>query len=152
MSLKDKEGKWIDSRGTAVPQAYVPPLDRKRDHEVEMAIKEALALELRMKNLKEKILGRIMKYRAAMEKETGVKLEGKGNLCLTNFSGDKQLEFSMNDIIDFDDKIQIARQMIGECIGEWSEDSNRNLKVVVNQAFDLDKRGNFNIHRILKLR
>ena len=152
MSLKDKDGNWIDPRGQAVPQAYVKALDRKRDHEVEMAVKEALVIEKRMKDLKEKILGRIMKYRAAIEKDTGVKLEGKGNLCLTNFSGDKQLEFSMNDIIVFDEKLQIARQLINDCIGEWSDGANKNLKVVINQAFELDKKGKVNTQAILKLR
>lgn len=152
MAIKDKEGSWIDPRGNAVPQAYVKPLDRKRDHEVEMAVKEALAIEKRMRDLKGKIIGRITKYRAAMEKDTGVKLEGKGNVCLTNFSGDKQLEFSMNDIIVFDEKLQVARQLINDCIGEWSVDSNKNLKVVINQAFEMDKKGKVNTQAILKLR
>ena len=152
MAIKDKEGNWIDPRGQAVPQSYVKALDRKRDHEVEMAVKESLAIEKRMKDLKEKIIGRITKYRAAMEKDTGVKLEGKGNVCLTNFSGDKQLEFSMNDIIVFDEKLQVARQLISECIGDWSEDSNKNLKVIINQAFELDKKGKVNTQGILKLR
>jgi len=152
MAQKDKDGNWIDPRGQAVPRAYVKPLDRKRDHEVEMAVKEALAIEKRMKVLKEKIISRIMRYRNAVEKETGVKLKGKGNLCLTNFSGDKQIEFSMNDIIVFDEKLQIARHLINECIGEWSKGSNKNLKVIVNQAFELDKRGKVNTMAILKLR
>ena len=152
MAIKDKEGNWIDPRGQVVPQAYVKPLDRKRDHEVEMIVKESLALEKRMKILKEKFINRIIKYREAIEKETGIKLEGKGNMCLTSFSGDKQVEFSMNDIIVFDEKLQIARQLINECIGEWSVDSNKNLKVIVNQAFELDKKGKVNAQAILKLR
>jgi len=152
MAIKNKEGNWIDPRGQAVPQTYVKPLDRKRDHEVEMAVKEALAMEARMKGLKKKIIGRVMKYKDAVEKETGVKLEGKGNLCLTNFSGDKQVEFSMNDIIVFDEKLQIAKQLINECINEWSEGANKNLCVIVNKAFEVDKKGKVNTQAILKLR
>ena len=152
MAIKDKDGNWIDPRGKAVPQAYVKPLDRKRDHEVEMAVKEALALEKRMKILKEKLIDRIMKYKTAIGKETGVKLEGKGNMCLTSFSGDKQVEFSMNDIVGFDEKLQIARQLINECLSEWSEDANKNLRIVVKQFFEADKKGKVNTQMVLKLR
>jgi hypothetical protein len=152
MATTDKQGNWIDPRGRAVPKNYVKPLDQKRDKTVEKICKDALKLEAKMIEMKKDFINRVNKYIYAMEKTNKVKRQGKGNIQLTNFSSDRQVEFSMNDVIEFDEKLQLAKSLIDDCIKRWSEGANQNLQVVIDQAFDVDKKGRINTQGILDLR
>lgn len=152
MALKNANGDWLNARGKSVPISYVNPMDRKKDATVESIIKAALKMEAKQRELKAKWLKKIAEFYAALQAEAGVAVEGKGNICLTNFSGDKQVEFSMHDIIAFDEKLGIAKQLIDGCLSKWSVDAHPNLKVVIDQAFEVDKKGNVNTSAILKLR
>lgn len=152
MAITDKQGNWIDPRGKTVPKNYVKDLDQKRDRTVEKICNDALKLEKKMQEMKKDFMLRINKYISAVEKDAGVKRQGKGNIRLTNFSGNKQVEFSMNDVIDFDEKLSLAKGLIDDCIKQWSQGANENLIVVINQAFEVDKKGKVNTQGILSLR
>jgi hypothetical protein len=152
MPTTDKQGNWIDPRGRAVPKNYVKPLDQKRDRTVEKICKDALNLEAKMIEMKKDFINRVNKYIKEVEKTNKVKRQGKGNVQLTNFSSDRQVEFSMNDVIEFDEKLQLAKSLIDDCIKRWSEGANQNLQVVIDQAFDVDKKGRLNTQGILDLR
>ena len=152
MANKNEQGDWIDPKGRSVPQKYVKPLDRKRDMVVELAVREALRLEAQMEKVKSKILGRITNYIHTMETELGAPRTGKGNIVLTGFSGDKQVEFKINDVITLDEKMLAAKAIIDECLTKWSEGAHKNLRIVVDQAFQVDKRGKVDTRAILGLR
>jgi len=152
MATKNKDNDWLDNRGRAVPSRYVPVEDRKKDQIVERAVKHAKAIEARMRKVKAQTIRDIDNYMAWLEEQAGVVRNGKGNLLLTNFSGDKQIELQINDVIEFDEKLHLAKAKIDECLRKWSTDANRNLKVVVDQAFEVDKKGRINKMAILKLR
>ncbi|MCK9432527.1 MAG: DUF3164 family protein [Candidatus Marinimicrobia bacterium] len=152
MAQKNENGDWIDARGKLVPPAYVAPTDRKKDATVEGVVNEALKLEKNLQNLKAKWMNKIRAYQELIAKQAGVVITGKGNITLTNFSGDKQVEFTMHDILRFDERIQIAKALIDNCLKRWGSNANPNLVVVVDQAFEIDKQGRINIQAILKLR
>lgn len=152
MAIKNKAGEWLDPRGRAIPESYVPDLDKKKDRLIEQSIKEMKTLEKKMRETKVKIMARIEKYKEQVGAALEVENTGKGNLTLTGFSGDKQIEFAMNDILEFDEKLQFAKAMIDQCIKKWSEGSNQNLRVVIDQAFEIDKKGKVNSQAIFKLR
>lgn len=152
MAIKDKEGNWLDGRGRPVPPKYIPKIDKRRDYVVEKICKKALNLHNRMKALKKEFINDIENYIAFLEKEYNQTVETKGNLQLTGFSGDKQVLFSISDVIEFDERLSVAKAAIDECIKKWSTDAHKNLKVVVDQAFEVDKKGRINKMAILKLR
>ncbi len=152
MAQKNENGDWIDARGKAIPPSYVKPIDKKKDATVESIVNEALSLEKKLKTLKAKWLHKVRAYQELIAMESGVVINGKGNITLTNFSGDKQVEFAMHDILKFDEKIQVAKAIIDNCLKRWGADANPNLVAVVNQAFEVDKQGRINIQAILKLR
>jgi len=58
----------------------------------------------------------------------------------------------LNDIIQFNEKLQIAKTIIDECLHKWSEGAHKNIRVLVDQAFQVDKKGKLNTSAILKLR
>ncbi len=152
MAKKNENGDWIDSRGRSIPPNYIDPIDRKKDATVESIVNEALKLEKNLQNLKTKWMNKIRAYQELIAKQAGVVITDKGNITLTNFSGDKQVEFAMHDILQFDEKIQVAKALIDQCLKRWGADANPNLIIVVNQAFEVDKQGRINLQSILKLR
>ena len=52
----------------------------------------------------------------------------------------------------FDERLQVAQSLIGECIRTWSKGSNDNIKAIVDQAFKVDKAGKINTGAVLGLR
>ena len=85
--------------------------------------------------------------------EYDVNLGGKkGNVRLASYDGKTVIQRSFSDNICFDERLQVAKQLIDNCIHRWSETSNDNIKALVEHAFQTDKQGNINMARILGLR
>ena len=76
----------------------------------------------------------------------------KGNLTLTSFSGRYMIRLQIQDRLVFDERLHGAKTLIDECITSWSEDSRDEIKVLVNDAFRVDKAGQINTARVLGLR
>jgi len=153
MARKDSNGSWIDGRGNTVPPKYISKVDKKRDYTIERLIKAAEKEHLRLKGLKELVFSRIDEFVRFSEKESGVRVGGlKGNIQLTGFSGDRRVEITIQDRLDFDERLQQAKTLIDELIEEWSEGARDELRLLVNKAFDVDKKGRINVKEILGLR
>jgi hypothetical protein len=71
---------------------------------------------------------------------------------LTGFSGRKRIQIKINKVIEFDERLQLAKQKIDDCLERWSQGANDNLKAVVFDAFKVDRKGNVDTKRILGLR
>ena len=76
----------------------------------------------------------------------------KGNVSLTSFDGKYRVQISVSDTIIFDERLQIAKNLIDECIGDWSAGSDTKIMTLVNDAFQVDKEGQVSTYRVLGLR
>ncbi|EGU31989.1 DUF3164 family protein, partial [Vibrio scophthalmi] len=76
----------------------------------------------------------------------------KGNVTFSSYDGSTQVQISVQNSQVFGPELQIAKALIDECINDWSEGANDKLKVIIVDAFDVDKEGNLNTGRILSLR
>ncbi|MBX3660700.1 MAG: DUF3164 family protein, partial [Ramlibacter sp.] len=76
----------------------------------------------------------------------------KGNVTLLSFDGRHKITRQVAENLVFDERLQAAKALIDECIHTWSKGSNDNIKVLVNQAFQVDKAGKINTGRVLALR
>ncbi|MGL4675065.1 MAG: DUF3164 family protein, partial [Wohlfahrtiimonas sp.] len=72
----------------------------------------------------------------------------------TYFSFDRKLkiEYAIGDYVKFDERIHAAKELIDECLIEWTKDSNDELKTLVSTAFNVDRQGNLSTYRILALK
>jgi len=52
----------------------------------------------------------------------------------------------------FDERLQVAKELIDQCIHEWSEGARVEIRALINDAFQVDKEGRVNTGRILGLR
>lgn len=59
---------------------------------------------------------------------------------------------AISDNLVFDERLQIAKSLIDECLHEWTKDSNDNIKAIIDNAFAVDKEGKINIRRVLALK
>jgi hypothetical protein len=76
----------------------------------------------------------------------------KGNVTLTTFNGQYKVVRAMHDVLMFDEGLQAAKALIDECVNSWSEGANPNIRVLVNDAFQVDKEGKISAGRVLGLR
>ncbi|MCP3923021.1 MAG: DUF3164 family protein [Desulfobacterales bacterium] len=153
MAEKDKEGRWIDGSGNPIPPKYIDGIDKKRDQLVVRSIKNALKLNERITTFKAKVFDDIESFLNYIEERYNVSERTKGgNKIYTDFSNTIKVEVKVTKHISFDERLSLAKSIIDECIKRWSETSHDNIRVLIEQAFIVDKKGNLDKDRILGLR
>lgn len=152
MPKLDKDGNWINRNGRPIPEANVDPIAKKRDAAVTRMLADARELEAKMRAVKEKILNEVMQYITELQAANGIKKQdAKGNYTLSDYANLNQVEVSINNIIEFDERLNVAKSLIDKCLIKWTKRGNQNVRAIVNDAFDVDKKGNVNKMRIFSL-
>ena len=147
------EGYWLDPKGNLVPDANVKEIDKLRDQTVRRIWALAEALHQEMKNFKATSFDDVATFVQISADQYGAKIGGnKGNVQLLSFDGSLKIQRNIAEHIVFDERLQAAKILIDECIQSWSADSNDYLKVLVNDAFQVDKEGKISTGRVLGLR
>lgn len=153
MPVKDDKGRWIDAAGNPIPTKYVSPVDKKRDAMVEKLFKQALQAQDKLQKFKVSVMTEITKYLDWLASVNGEdSLNPGGNYELKTFHGDKQVKIKVNKVLEFDERLQLAKKKIDACLEKWSDGANDNFKTVVFDAFNVDRKGNVDTKRILGLR
>lgn len=142
-----------DARGRLVPESMVKPIDQLRDQTVQSLVEHAKRLQAQLAEFKTRAFTDIAAFVEASNEQYGVKVGGnKGNISLITFDGRYKVVRQIAEHIQFDERLQAAKELIDECIREWTEGSSDKIKALINEAFQVDKEGNVNTGRILGLR
>jgi hypothetical protein len=142
-----------DSQGRQVPAELVSEIDKLRDQTVRRIADEAMKMKDVLGDFKKRIREDIYTFVELSANRYGKAWGGKkGNITLTSYDGRYRLIVAMADNIAFDERLQIARQIIGECLDKWSSNARPEIKVLVNDAFQVDKAGKISTTRVLGLR
>lgn len=146
-------GYQKDAQGRLIPDALIKPIDRERDTLVKELINKATTVNEALREFKASTFNNINAFIDMSVEEYDVKLGGKkGNVTLFSFDGKYKVQFAVSENIQFDERLQAAKELIDECIKEWSQGSSPEIQVLVQDAFKTDKEGNLNHGRILGLR
>lgn len=147
------DGKYMkDRKGRLVPVEQVPQYDIEMDNFVRANIAAAIKLQNAMREFKLSVTGDCSAFQELLDERYGVQRGGaKGNVSFSTYDGAMQILISMADIISCGPEIMSAKALIDECINDWSEGANENLRAIVNDAFELDRNGKLNLGRILSL-
>jgi hypothetical protein len=140
----------IDSQGRAIPVSVIRPEMLKQDSVVNRTLDRVIRLHNRIKADKLKLYDEIQDYLEYIAKQSD--LTWKGNAGFTSFDGKYKIEIRFKERIQFGIELQLAKQKIDECLKEWSADSNANLRAIISEAFQVDKKGEIAKYRILRLR
>lgn len=146
-------GYWADANGNLIPVGKIKDIDKDRHKVVTglcLAAKEESARLFGFKaSAMQEISDFIDRSLAAYDVKHGGK---KGNVTLPSFDGRFKIVRQMADTITFDERLQAAKALIDTCIHGWSKGSNDNIKVLVNDAFQVDAAGKISTGRVLGLR
>jgi len=146
-------GYWQDTQGNLVPEANVRDIDKLRDQTVRLLFECAQEQAQHLRAFKERAMDDVTSFVQTSMEQYGVKIGGeKGNVTLMTFDGKYKLVRQMQDYIVFGEQLKAAKALIDACVVRWSEGANANIRVLVNDAFQVDKQGNINTGRVLGLR
>lgn len=146
-------GYWADANGNLIPESKVKQIDQIRNQAVYDLCRAAEAQSRALGEFKLTAMAEVSSFVALSLDQYGVKLgRDKGNVTLTSYDGKYKITRQMQDKIVFGEQLMAAKALIDECVHEWAEGANDNLKVMVNHAFQTDKEGKINVGRVLDLR
>jgi hypothetical protein len=142
-----------DNQGRRVPVDIVKPVDKLRDQTVRSIMERTFAARDALGAFKAEVWADIQAFLSLSAEEHGVAYGGKkGNITLASYDGRYKLIIAVNDTVQFNEKLQVAKTLIDNCIRRWADGSRSEIKLLVEDAFYVDKQGNINTNRILGLR
>lgn len=147
------EGYRLNDKGHLIPLDKIKEIDKLRDETVINLVKQALSLQIQMRSTKEQFFAEFHNFVELSAQEYDTVIGGKkGNVSLMSFDGKYKVQIAIQDNLVFDERLQVAKSLIDECLTEWTKDSNDNIKAIIDNAFAVDKEGKINIRRVLSLR
>lgn len=147
------EGYTTDARGRLVPESMVKPIDQLRDQTINGVIKSAKKLQDHMKAFKAEAFADVATFVKTSLEQYDVKVGGdKGNVTLITFDGRYKIIRAVQENVRFDERLQAAKELIDECLRDWTADSNDYVKALVIDAFKVDQAGNVRTGSVLGLR
>lgn len=142
-----------DHKGRLVPVNLIDEIDLERDSLVKEIIEEARNVNSVLKTFKSRTMADVSAFCELSAEKYGVKRGGrKGNLSLLSFDGKSKVLIAISENLSFDERLHAAKELIDECLNEWTQDSRPEIKVLINDAFQVDKEGNISTTKVLSLR
>ncbi|SAI74595.1 bacteriophage protein GP05 [Bordetella ansorpii] len=146
-------GYRMDGQGRLVPESTISAQDLLRDELVNSLTTEAIGHNNALTAFKERAFTEIAAFLDLAAAQYGVQLGGrKGNVTLYSFDQRFKIIRAVQDSLVFDERLQVAKQLIDQCLQDWTDGARPELKAVIDRAFEVDKAGNINTNRVLALR
>ena len=147
------QGYMQDPQGRLVPEGMVKDIDKLRDQTVQKIVEAARIANDILRGFKANAFADIAAFVQTSAEQYDVQLGGaKGNVVLYSFDGRFKVVRQVQETIKFDERLKAAKALIDECITEWATNARDEIKVLVNDAFKVDKEGDVSTNRVLSLR
>lgn len=146
-----------DGKGRLVPIELIKPQVLLEDEMVRKIMGFAIALSEQIGRFKGHTMTDLGEFDALLAQEYGVTKKGnrgKGNRSYKTHDGLMEVEVRIQDRIEFGPDLQIAKQLVDECLTEWSSDARPEIRAVITDAFNTDQEGKINrsaIYSVLRL-
>lgn len=141
-----------NAKGALEPIEMVGAMDQLEDETVRKIMGYAIALSEQIGRFKEHTFADIGSFDAILAQEYGATKGGvKGNKTLMSFDGTMQVKVQVANYIDFGPQLQIAKELVDECLNEWSADARPEIRAIVTRAFNTEKAGQINRSEIFML-
>lgn len=141
-----------DAKGRLVPVSTIKPADKLEDETVRKVIGYARELSAQIGRFKQHTFDDLGALEGLLAQEYGATKGGaKGNKTFMSFDGLLKVQVQVQDHIDFGPQLQVAKELIDECLNEWAADANAELRTIVTRAFNTDKAGQINRAEIFML-
>lgn len=152
-ALPTPEGYWKDAKGKLTHESLVRPIDKERDQLVKELFKRSVELSKSLAEFKKRAFGDIAAFVSLSLEQYKVDVGGKkGNVTLYSYDGQYKVTRAIQDSVKFDERILAAKELIYQCVTEWTEGARPEAKAIIDHAFKTDNDGNLSVSRILSLR
>jgi Protein of unknown function (DUF3164) len=144
-----------DAKGNLVPIELIRAEDLLEDETVRKISGYALGLSAQISRFKAHVFEDLGAFEAILAQEYETKKGGaKGNKTFMSHDGLYKVQVAVADHIDFGPQLQIAKELVDECLIEWSAESRPEIRAIITRAFSTDKEGKINrtdVFMLLKL-
>lgn len=146
-------GYWKNAEGCLIPLAKIKEIDKERHHLVNRLAEDAKKLQERLAEFKLTVMGDIEGFVHESAAKYEARVGGdKGNVTLVSFDGRYKITRQVQERLAFDERLQVAKELIDQCVHVWSKGANKNIQALVAHAFQVDKEGKVSTGRVLALR
>lgn len=154
VELVNDEPHMRDAKGRLTPLSLVKPQDQLRDHMIRKCLAYATDLSAQIARFRSHCFDDINSFIDLLKQEYGVTATGgsKGNMTFTSYDGCLKIQVAIADQIAFGEELQIAKQLIDECIVDWSGGARDEIRALVDHAFEPQKEGKVNREALFRLR
>lgn len=148
----DGQPHMRDAKGALVPHRLVKAEHQLEDETVRTIMGYAIALSDQIARFKQHTFNDIGAFDAVLAQEYGgTKGGAKGNKTLMSYDGLFKVTVQVADYIDFGPQLQVAKELVDECLNEWAADARPEIRAIVTRAFNTDKAGQINRSEIFML-
>lgn len=140
--------------GGMMPLELIKVEDWLEDQMVRKIIGFAKPLSEQIARFKKHTRADIAEFDAQLEAKYGLVKRGRkgaGNQQYKTIDGLMMVETKINKLIEFGPQLQVAKQLIDECLLEWTEEGRAEVRGLINQAFKTDQAGNIDKTAVLRL-
>jgi hypothetical protein len=142
-----------DAQGRLAPVEMIKEIDLARDALVKEIAGRARELAEITREFKARTMQDIEAFVELSAERFDTSIGGvKGNISLRSYDGRYRVQRDMDEYLTFDERLQVAKALIDECIHKWADGATVEIRALINDAFQVDKRGRVNTKRILSLR
>lgn len=143
----------LDARGRWVPRRLIKDVDLARHDLVVELAERAKSHAAALATLRASLDADLDAFIALSAEKYGLKIgRTKGNVTLSSFDGRYKVVRHIQDRLAFDERLQVAKQLVDECIREWTVGADDRVRALVEHAFQTDKTGKVSTERVLGLR
>lgn len=151
--MVDGQLHYRDSKGALIPAELVKAQHKLEDETVRKVFGYAEDLSAQIGRFKQHTFDDVDGLLGVLAQEYKDSRGGvKGNVTLTSYDGLLKVQVAVGETIHFGPELQNCRNLVDDCLSEWSEGARPEIRAIVQQAFDTDKEGNLSRTRLLGLR
>ena len=141
-----------DAKGKLVPVELIPAAALLEDETVRKIAGFGLALSDQVARFKGHTFEDLGDFEAILAQEYEASKGGaKGNKTFMSFDGLWKVQVQVADAIDFGPQLQVAKELVDECLNEWAAEARAEIRAIVTRAFNTDKAGQINRSEIFML-
>lgn len=143
-----------DAKGHLVPETMIKPHELLEDQLVSKMIEYARDLSAQIGRFKGHCFDDVASFMELLASNYGMTKRGaagKGNVTFSSFDGRRKVTIQVADQMTFGPGLQVAKQMVDNCLEEWSADARPELRVLVQEAFRADKAGQVSTDAVFRL-
>lgn len=147
------EGYWRDAKGRLVPEGLIKDTDKLEDQLVKKMMAYADELSAQIGRFKGHCYDDVGSFMALLAEKYGASKGGpKGNVTFSSYDGRLKVQVAVADHLTFGPELQVAKELIDECVSEWAADARPEIRALVDHAFRTDREGQVSREGIFALR